>query len=1320
VAPPAGDAEPPNAVALRVNLLGPFVISLGPRSAGPWPRPTAKRLCELLLVSPGRRVRREAAGEVLFPERSRAVVARALSTALSNARTALATLGTGAPGLIRADRGYIWADASYPLEVDLDLHQQRLALALGSEPGSERDRMLVLALTEQGILLEDEPYADWAIYPRDQLERARQEARLALARDRAKGLGLSTPEAVVQAWEVCLSHDPSSEEAACALVRVYAAQKRPGLAEATYKRCRGALADLGLHPSPALEEVYATSGPVRGSAHRRAEGPPGPGQIPYKEERRPVTLLFAELSWEPGPGQKLGPEEVRELAGGALAGMVAQVEAMGGTVSSISGAGLVALFGAPVAHEDDPERALRAAHRGLDSLRARGRSISARVGVETGQAVVGPLVGSGGHYGAFGEVVAKAAALQSVAKRGSVLVGPATRTATDGSFFWGPTEEVVISPGAKGMVASYLERPKARPIGQAGRRGLAGAAPLVGRERELAFLYDVLRQATGGKGGVVLLTGEPGLGKTRLVHECRKLFVAWVGAGSGRLPLWLEGRAASYASSTPYGLYQKLVAAWLGVVPEDGEEVVRAALDRAVRAVSPNEAAAARVSLLCRMMGLEPADAGPAPLRLNPEQLQAATFDALRAVLSRLAAHGPTVLVLEDLHWADPTSLRLTEEICTVTKVAPLLLVLTRRPEPDPGVSALEAALAADKDLELLTLELCPLPQASEQDLARSLLSEGAADDVIVAVSRGVEGNPLFLEERLSSLLETGALANDGAGWRIDHGLSEEVPEALERLVRSRVDRLDLGPRDAIVAASVLGAEFNLGALRAVTDMDGDLASALSVLCAGGLLTELRKVPEPAYRFRHGLIQEATYKGLVSDERRRLHARAAWGLEAASGPRLEEVAGVLGNHFALAGETERARHYLELAADRAASAFANDEAIASYRYALAVAGRAAEEGSARWTDAWTKAVKVRARLAEVLLRTGRHEEAREALHDALGLVAGDDRRQAARLQALLGKVEIADHRYDQALAAFDAAEELMGEHLEEQDQASVDLWLEVQLDGRAYVHYWRNDPEKGAAVLAAARPVVEARGTPGRKQRFYFQFGAQRMRESRYRIDEDILTNLRAALAAAREGGDQEGTALTLFTLGFALLWYGDLDEAQRNMEESLAIVERTGDLVLRARCLCYLNVTALRRHDVDTVRSLAPQAMEAATVASYPEYVAMAKATQAWAAWVGDRPEEVVALSSEALEVWRTSIAVHSWYWVCLWPLISVRLAANQVGEAVEAARRLLVPPQQRLPDELGAAVQASIDAWEQGDPLSAMETLTAAIEMARQLRYA
>ena len=166
----------------------------------------------------------------------------------------------------------------------------------------------------------------------------------------------------------------------------------------------------------------------------------------------------------------------------------------------------------------------------------------------------------------------------------------------------------------------------------------------------------------------------------------------------------------------------------------------------------------------------------------------------------------------------------------------------------------------------------------------------------------------------------------------------------------------------------------------------------------------------------------------------------------------------------MGGEADRAAHYLELAGDRAASAFANDEAVTSYRYALSLVGREPAGGLAAGP-----AIDLRAKLAQVLLGTGRHTEAREVLEEALKLAPGEDRYERARLYALLGRVEVADHRYDAALAAFDAADGLIGDHPEDQDQATVDLWLEVQLDGRGFVHYWRNEPDKGAAVVARAR-----------------------------------------------------------------------------------------------------------------------------------------------------------------------------------------------------------------------------------------------------------
>jgi class 3 adenylate cyclase len=320
----------------------------------------------------------------------------------------------------------------------------------------------------------------------------------------------------------------------------------------------------------------------------------------------------------------IGLETLRELVGGSLAAVITEVEALGGTVTSVSGRGLQAMFGAPQAHEDDPERAVLAAFRALTAAAtaeaAAEGGTALRIGVESGPAVVGPIGGGAKvEYGALGDVVSVAAALQSAARPGAVLVGPATRAVTGHLFTWGAGEEVSLGGTARPLVASYLEAPRAR-VGNRRPRGVGGRAALIGRDAEMQILETALRQAVEGRGSVVVLTGDAGLGKTRLVQECRKRFIAWVGAGSGRLPLWLEGRGASYASATPYGLYRQLVASWVGVAPDEPAARLQLALERALTNLMGN---ANLLPPLARMMGIAyPA----ATARMSPEDLQRMTF----------------------------------------------------------------------------------------------------------------------------------------------------------------------------------------------------------------------------------------------------------------------------------------------------------------------------------------------------------------------------------------------------------------------------------------------------------------------------------------------------------------------------------------------------------------------------------------------------------------------------------------------------------------------------------------------------------------------
>ena len=289
---------------------GPLCHHRRGQECGAWPRPVARRLCQLVLVSPGRRVSREVASDKLFPALAPRAAAHAVSKALSMARIVLADLGGPATEMLVGDRTHTYISPNCPVDIDLERHQDALRFALRLQPGSDRDAALAEALSDEGVLLEDEAYSDWALRPRDSLELARHEARLALARDRARGTGRSSPEAVGQAWEACLGNDPTCEEAACALMRLYSDQGRRYAAEAAYHRCHAALEELGLPGSPALEAAHAlalpraSAGPVLVPVRRRTCTRRAPAS------QRPLRRTFRPL-WEPCRPRRAPGDPVR-------------------------------------------------------------------------------------------------------------------------------------------------------------------------------------------------------------------------------------------------------------------------------------------------------------------------------------------------------------------------------------------------------------------------------------------------------------------------------------------------------------------------------------------------------------------------------------------------------------------------------------------------------------------------------------------------------------------------------------------------------------------------------------------------------------------------------------------------------------------------------------------------------------------------------------------------------------------------------------------------------------------------------------------------
>ena len=498
-----------------------------------------------------------------------------------------------------------------------------------------------------------------------------------------------------------------------------------------------------------------------------------------RDERRTVTALFADLVGSTALAERLDPEEVRLIVGEAVARMVRAVEAYGGTVKDLAGDGCLALFGAPVAHEDDPERAILAALRISHDIDDYGREVArswgveelrARVGVGTGAVVVG-MIGAGSRveYGAFGDAVNVVARLQGAAAPGEVLVLDSTRRLVPDRFSWSEPRSLELK-GKSEPVTAHVVRAQVQRGAEA--RAASGAGRLIGRDSEMGQLLDAAAALQAGSGGIAVVSGEPGIGKSRLVSELRDRMDA--GGGAAR---WIIGRCLSYGESLPYWPFRDLLRDWLGLSSDEPELRTRIALRRQVESLY-GEQALEVYPYLAALLELEVEPEARARLaEQSPEARQYRTWEVVVGLLARLAMASPLVVVLEDLHWSDPTSIALLERVLAVTDEAAMLLVLTHRAERDHPSWHLRELAARDHAHRTIVLDLPALPGEAEREMLTGLVGHDTLPArVAERLLEAAEGNPFFLEELVRSLVDAGALVDEGDGWRFDHEIEIEVP----------------------------------------------------------------------------------------------------------------------------------------------------------------------------------------------------------------------------------------------------------------------------------------------------------------------------------------------------------------------------------------------------------------------------------------------------------------------------------------------------------------------------------------------------------------
>jgi len=698
-------------------------------------------------------------------------------------------------------------------------------------------------------------------------------------------------------------------------------------------------------------------------------------------ERKQVTVMFTDVSGFTAMSARLDPEDVHEIMERSFEVILDAVHASEGTINQFLGDGVMALFGAPIAHEDHAHRALHAAlaiQTGLAPLREavrqrHGVEFRVRIGINTGLVVVGAI----GRdlrmdYTAVGDATNLASRILNVAQPGQVAISANTHRLTDGYFSFedlgefqvkGKTEPIrVWAVSAELLGRTRLEVSRER-----------GLTPLIGRDPELERLAATFREVEGGHGATVVLTGEPGVGKSRLIYE-------FLHRLEGRDVLELECTGVSYGRSIPFRPILDLVRRYLawrdGMSAEELQQLVTARLD--ALGLAGEEPAI----LLAHFLGVS----APTPFvnRLSGAQLKARTFRALRDMFLRASLDRPVVVVVENLHWIDPSSEEFLQHLVAGLSDHRVLLVLSSRPGFAPPWVA---ALAAD------TIALPAFDVRQICDMTRRLLAVGELSGSLVEILVDKsEGNPLYVEEILRELQETSALLVENGEARL-RSAGVAVPATIHDIIAARVDRLTDMLKRTLQGAAVVGRRFGVSLLsRVLADLREPMRVQLGELHSLDFIFPGAEGPEPIYSFKHALTQDVVYAGLLERRRRQYHAAAGIGLEELYAGRLEDVVELLAYHFGRSAEAEKAVDYAILAGEKAQKRWANTEALELFESALKRLETMPDSGPNR-----QRRIDAVLKLSEIKFALGRHAEHVQALEGIREIVeaSADPPRRAA-------------------------------------------------------------------------------------------------------------------------------------------------------------------------------------------------------------------------------------------------------------------------------------------------------------------------------------
>ena len=632
-------------------------------------------------------------------------------------------------------------------------------------------------------------------------------------------------------------------------------------------------------------------------------------------ERKQITVLFSDLSGYTAMSERLDPEEVKEIMSQVFGEITSIVNKYDGSIQKFMGDAVVAFFGVPKAHEDDPVRAIRAAkeiHSFVEGVSPQveqkvGQSLSMHTGINTGLVVTGQVDQDGGTTGVLGDTINLTSRLSDLAKAGEILVGLVTYQLGEGHFVFEKLEPVQVKGKAEAVQVYRLLSLKEKPLTLHRTFGLR--ADLIGRKAELAQLREAVQRLRQGKGGIFSIFGDAGTGKTRLLEEFR-----------AALDLneiqWREGHAYAYSQNIPYfPLIDLLNRAWQ-IEEGDSPEKVRGKIESGIEnLIGKKQDVLPYVGSLYSL-------SYPEIEGVSPEFWRSGLIKAVQAILSGLAQRGPTVICLEDMHWADPSSLDLLRSILLEFRHPVLFICVYRLPFSLFTSHQLGALGKSYQEIKLQDLSA-----SDSQDMMESLLkSKAIPQELRKSIHEKVEGNPFYLEEVINSLIESGALIRDNGDWRLSRPINQsDISPTVQGVISARLDRLEKEMKRILQEASVIGRAFLYEILTQISEIKDRLDHHLRRLEQFDLIRIRSLQPELEYVFKHALTQEVVYSGLLKKERQLVHERIARVMEQLFHERLSEFYETLAFHFKRGQSLHKAVDYLIKSGEKSLKRYAIEE-----------------------------------------------------------------------------------------------------------------------------------------------------------------------------------------------------------------------------------------------------------------------------------------------------------------------------------------------------------------------------------------------------------